>query len=221
MSRSMSFLKGSPRPAFLGFVAVLGVGLVGCGGQDEPVPPKGHSVRPTDHPAGRHPASATLAKARSVVDDAQQASGVFNRPWDPAWIPESAPPSYFDQFPTGTYRPHKPVAKSGPTVYQGYRFRPVEPDGREGAAPADGSERAYSGYGMVDGFGPEGTPWVGSGGFAQASPPRFRPLGDKDRERSRHAPGSPSGWPGSPTDSPLYPQPFLNQDAYGFEPAPW
>lgn len=189
--------------------SLLCIPLAACQGKDPP-PKSGAADRPLSLPRERKPVNATAARP------ATRPTGPVSpyRSWQPEALPDAAPPAYFDQFRAGTYRAYEPLARSGPIQYQGYRFRPTEP-GQTGR-PATGTPYGDWGMGGGDPGGYERGSGYGSG-YAQRGP-RFRPPEERERERPQRDSWSPYGWP--PYGPGGYP-PFLERDAYGFEPGGW
>lgn len=196
----------SPMPLIL--ASLLCVPLVACQGKD-PTPKSGSADRPLSLPKGPKPVNATAA--RPAPRGPELASPY--RPWQPEGL-DGAPPGYFEGFAANTSRPYEPVGRSGPSQYQGYRFRPIEPNhsGRPAQAPSYGEWDVPGGDpgGLERGERNSGY----GGGYAQRGP-RFRAPGERERDRWQPEERSPYGWPAY--GQPPYP-PFWERDVYGFEP---
>lgn len=157
------------------------------------------------------PATTTRPGVRAPERSAPQ----VYQPWQRQGFPTAAPPTYVDQMPLETYRAYEPLARVGPTQYQGYRFRPLEPG--QTASPQSGP--TFGGWGVPD------RGWNGlerreqrasyGEGYAQPSP-HFRPPREQDLDR--WGLGAPYGW-SRYGELPYAPVP--QWDAYGFEPGGW
>lgn len=196
-------------------MSLVGLSLLGCEGKESA--PKS-SAR--DRPLGlskEHRVPGMASKPGVRAPDNRDRSGLqAYPPWQSGGFSTAVPPTSFDPYPPGTYPTHEP-RRTSPSQYQGYRFRPVEPN-QGGAAPAsptfgdwgtgdrewDGSDRRqrYSGYGS---------------GYGQPSP-RFRPPREQERDRWQPEMGAPFGW--SPYGQPPYPS-VPPGGTYGFEPGGW
>jgi hypothetical protein len=144
-------------------------------------------------------------------------------------LPSQAPPGWFEQFPTGTFRPMETPTRGWDDDPGGYRFRPGEGEGVQGHSPrpsfdpygyAEPPASAYPSYRF------RGDPPAAHGGWQGSVPMdpayQFRPLNKQELGRM----GRDGGW--RPVDrEPAAPPPpapggaWGPGDAFGFEPAPW
>lgn len=170
----------------------------------------------------------TAGDARGVFQDSGASVGVGPGDPYPGALPSQAPPGWFDQFPTGTYRPMDKVPRAADDP-KGFRFRP----GAEASGARSGSTQPprFEDYGYSEppasaypSYRFRGDPSPQEGNWRSPSDEslyRFRPLNDQEVGRMDQG----SGW--RPTerggDGERPPDPgrrgeWGSGEAFGFEP---